>query len=105
MLADDEVLLREGLASLLAANGFDIVGQAGDARELLAVVRRERPALAVVDIPMPPDFMLEGLEAARTIREELPEVGVLLLSAHVEVEHALELLAAGAGVGYLLKSG
>jgi serine/threonine-protein kinase PknK len=104
VLADDEVLLREGLASVLAANGFDVVGQAGDAPTLLAAVRAQRPALAVVDIRMPPGFALEGLEAAKTIREEHPEVGILLLSAHVEVEHALELLAAGDGVGYLLKS-
>jgi DNA-binding NarL/FixJ family response regulator len=104
VVADDEVLLREGLASVLQANGFDVVGQAGDARELLAAVRATRPALAVVDIRMPPDFSLEGLEAARTIRAEQPEVAILLLSAHVEVDHALELLDAGAGVGYLLKS-
>lgn len=104
VLADDEVLLREGLASVLAANGFDVVGLAGDAGELLAAVRSKHPALAVVDIRMPPEFALEGLEAARTIREELPDVGILLLSAHVEVEHALALLATGAGVGYLLKS-
>jgi len=104
VLAEDEVLLREGLARVLQANGFDVVGQAGDGRELLAAVRAARPALAVVDIRMPPDFALEGLEAARTIRAERPEVAILLLSAHVEVEHALELLEAGAGVGYLLKS-
>ena len=104
VLAEDEVLLREGLASVLAANGFEVVGQAGDARELLAVLRTTRPALAVVDIRMPPGFALEGLDAARTIRAERPEVAILLLSAHVEVEHALELLGTGAGVGYLLKS-
>jgi serine/threonine-protein kinase PknK len=104
VLAEDEVLLREGLASVLSSNGFDVVAQAGDARELVEAVRSNRPGLAVVDIRMPPDFALEGLDAARTIRAELPEVGILLLSAHVEVEHALELLAAGAGVGYLLKS-
>ncbi len=106
VLAEDEVLLRGGLASMLQANGFDVVGQAGDARELLAAVRAAHPALAIVDIRMPPQFALEGLEAARTIRAERPEVAILLLSAHVEVEHALELLGAGAGagVGYLLKS-
>jgi DNA-binding NarL/FixJ family response regulator len=104
VLAEDEVLLREGLASVLAANGFEVVGQAGDARELLAVLRTTRPALAVIDIRMPPGFALEGLDAARTIRAERPEVAILLLSAHVEVEHALELLGTGAGVGYLLKS-
>ncbi len=104
VLAEDDVLLREGLASLLRTSGFDVVGQAGDARELLAAVRSSHPALAIVDIRMPPSFTLEGLEAAQTIREELPDTGVLLLSAHVDVEHALELLAAGTGVGYLLKS-
>ncbi len=104
VLADDEVLLREGLASVLTANGFEVVAQAGDASELLAAVRSKHPALAVVDIRMPPEFALEGLSAAGTIREEMPDVGILLLSAHVEVEHALELLGAGGGVGYLLKS-
>jgi DNA-binding NarL/FixJ family response regulator len=104
VLADDDVLLREGLASLLGANDFDVVGQAVDAHELLAATRSLQPDLAVVDIRMPPEFTLEGLDAARTIREELPEIGILLLSAHVEVEHALELLASGSGVGYLLKS-
>jgi DNA-binding NarL/FixJ family response regulator len=103
VLADDEVLLREGLASVLRANGFAVVGQASDARELLAAVRATRPALAVVDIRMPPKFAVEGLEAAQTIREEQPGVAILLLSAHIEVDHALELLGAGAGVGYLLK--
>ena len=103
VLADDEVLLREGLASVLRANGFAVVGQASDAQELLAAVRATRPALAVVDIRMPPRFAVEGLEAAQTIREEQPGVAILLLSAHVEVDHALELLGAGAGVGYLLK--
>ena len=73
VVAEDEVLLREGLASVLQANGFDVVGQAGDSRELLAAVRASRPALAVVDIRMPPEFSLEGLEAARTIRAEQPE--------------------------------
>jgi DNA-binding NarL/FixJ family response regulator len=105
VLADDDLLLREGLASVLGANGFEVVAQAGDASELLAAVRSKHPALAVVDIRMPPEFALEGLSAAGTIREELPDVGILLLSAHVEVEHALELLGAGGGVGYLLKSG
>jgi DNA-binding NarL/FixJ family response regulator len=103
VLADDEVLLREGLASMLGANGFAVVGQAGDAGELLAAVRATRPALAVVDIRMPPKFAVEGLEAAQTIRKEQPGVAILLLSAHLEVDHALELLGAGAGVGYLLK--
>jgi DNA-binding NarL/FixJ family response regulator len=97
VLAEDEVLLREGLASVLAANGFEVVGQAGDARELLAVLSTTRPALAVIDIRMPPPFALEGLDAARTIRADRPEVAILLRSAYVEVEHALELLGTGAG--------
>jgi DNA-binding NarL/FixJ family response regulator len=103
-LADDDVLLREGLASLLARSGFEVVGQAGDATELLALVRERRPELVIIDIRMPPDHSIEGLEAARTIRDELPDVGILLLSAHTELEHATELLSSGTGVGYLLKS-
>jgi|SRR5271166_419448 len=103
-VADDDVLLREGLASLLARSGFDVVGQAGDAEELLAVVRRLEPDLAIVDIRMPPGYSTEGLEAARAIRDELPQVAILVLSAHVEVEEALELLARGERIGYLLKS-
>ncbi|MFJ2033339.1 response regulator [Streptosporangium sp. NPDC087985] len=103
-LADDDVLLREGLASLLERSGFEVVGQAGDAQELLALVRECRPDLAIVDIRMPPGHATEGLDAARVIREEFPETGILLLSAHIEVEQAMELLATGHRVGYLLKS-
>jgi DNA-binding NarL/FixJ family response regulator len=103
-LADDDVLLREGLASLLERAGFDVIGQAGDAPELLAIVRDQTPDLAVIDIRMPPSHTNEGLEAARAIRDELPEVGILVLSAHVEVEDAMELLAGGSRIGYLLKS-
>lgn len=103
-VADDDVLLREGLASLLERSGFEVVGQAGDAAELLRLVREQEPELVVVDIRMPPGHSTEGLEAARTIRHELPDVGILLLSAHVELDHATELLASGDGVGYLLKS-
>jgi DNA-binding NarL/FixJ family response regulator len=103
-LADDDVLLREGLASLLERSGFDIVGQAGDAQELLALVREQPPELVIVDIRMPPDHSVEGLEAAQVIRDEFPDVGILLLSAHTELEHAMELLASGNRVGYLLKS-
>lgn len=102
-LAEDDVLLREGLASLLERSGFEIVGQAGDASQLLDLVRVHEPDLAIVDIRMPPDHSTEGLDAARVIREEFPEVGILLLSAHVEVEQATELLATGHRVGYLLK--
>ena len=103
VVADDDVLLREGLAQLLTGAGFDVVGRAGDAEQLLAVVREEKPDLAIVDIRMPPTHTVEGLDAARTIRAELPGTAILVLSAHVEVEQATELLAAGAGSGYLLK--
>ena len=104
VLADDDVLLREGLASLLDRSGFEVVGQAGDGAELLAQVRSARPELAVVDIRMPPGHATEGLEAARVIRAELPGTAIIMLSAHVEVEEAMELLAGGERTGYLLKS-
>jgi len=103
-LAEDDVLLREGLASLLERSGFDVVGRAGDGAELLAVVREQRPDLVLVDIRMPPSHSTEGLDAAREIRRQLPETGIVVLSAHVEVEHAMELLASGRRTGYLLKS-
>jgi DNA-binding NarL/FixJ family response regulator len=103
-LADDDVLLREGLASLLERSGFEVVGQAGDAPELLTLVREREPELVLVDIRMPPGHTTEGLEAARVIRREHPDIGILLLSAHVELEHAMELLGTGDRVGYLLKS-
>jgi DNA-binding NarL/FixJ family response regulator len=102
-LADDDVLLREGLASLLERSGFEVVGQCGDGPELIAVVREHRPELAIVDIRMPPTHSTEGLDAARVIREEFPEVAILVLSAHVEIEHAMDLLASGQRSGYLLK--
>ena len=104
VIADDDVLLRAGLASLLERSGFEIVGQAGDGSELLGLVREHVPDLVVVDIRMPPTNSTEGLEAARVIRQELPEIGILVLSAHVAVEHAMELLAGGRRIGYLLKS-
>jgi DNA-binding NarL/FixJ family response regulator len=104
VLAEDDVLLREGLASLLERSGFEVVGQAGDATQLLTLVGEQSPELVVVDIRMPPTHSTEGLVAARQIRQEHPETGILVLSAHVEVEHAMELLAGGQGVGYLLKS-
>lgn len=103
-LADDDVLLREGLARLLEGSGFDVVGQAGDAPELLELVRAQNPDVVIVDIRMPPDHETEGLEAARVIREEFPDAGILVLSAHVEVEEAMGLLAGGQRIGYLLKS-
>ncbi|MEU4673541.1 response regulator transcription factor [Amycolatopsis sp. NPDC023774] len=104
VLAEDDVLLREGLASLLDRSGFAVAGQAGDANALLDLVREHRPDLVLVDVRMPPTHTVEGLEAARTIREELPEIGILVLSAHADVDHAMELLAGGRGIGYLLKS-
>lgn len=104
VVADDDVLLREGVASLLSAPDYEVVGRAADATELLALTREHRPDLVLVDIRMPPTHTVEGLEAAAVIREELPETGILVLSAHVEVEHAMTLLNSGRGVGYLLKS-
>jgi DNA-binding NarL/FixJ family response regulator len=103
VLADDDVLLREGLASLLDRSGFEVVGQAGNGTELLALVRSVRPELAIIDIRMPPTAT-EGLRAARVIREELPRTAIIVLSAHVEVDEAMELLAGGESIGYLLKS-
>jgi len=104
VVADDDVLLREGLASLLERSGFDVVGQAGDGDALLALVRSHKPDLALVDIRMPPTHTSEGLDAAKIIREESPEVGIVVLSAHVDVDHAMELLAGGHAIGYLLKT-
>ena len=104
VIADDDVLLREGLASLLERSGLEVVGQAGDSENLLRLVREHRPELVIVDIRMPPTNTTEGLEAARLIREDLPETAVVVLSAHVEVEEAMDLLASGRRTGYLLKS-
>jgi DNA-binding NarL/FixJ family response regulator len=103
-LADDDVLLREGLASLLERRGFDIVGLCGDPTELLSLVREHRPELAIVDIRMPPSHTTEGLDAARVIRDEVPKTAIVVLSSHVEVEHAMDLLGSGERSGYLLKS-
>jgi DNA-binding NarL/FixJ family response regulator len=104
VLADDDVLLREGVASLLGGAGFEVVGQAGDAEALEDLVRELGPELVVVDIRMPPTHTAEGLEAARAIRAQFPAIGILLLSAHVEIETAMDLLEGGERVGYLLKS-
>ncbi|MGW0821278.1 response regulator transcription factor [Streptomyces sp. NPDC002845] len=104
VLADDDVLLREGLASLCERVGYEVTGQAGDAVRLLELVDNEPPDLAIIDIRMPPSQSTEGLKAARVIRECHPDLGILVLSAYVEVDDALELLAGGRGVGYLLKS-
>jgi DNA-binding NarL/FixJ family response regulator len=104
LIADDSTLLREGAVRLLEEAGFEVVGQAGDADDLLRKVRAHRPDVAIVDVRMPPDNTDDGLRAALTIREELPEVGILLLSQYVEDRYLSTLLAGGAeGVGYLLK--
>jgi DNA-binding NarL/FixJ family response regulator len=105
VLADDSMLLREGIARLLTESGFEIVGQAGGADELVAAVREHRPDVAIIDIRMPPDHTDEGLRAAEAIRAEHgTKVGILVLSQYVETSFALRLVADGAGgVGYLLK--
>jgi DNA-binding NarL/FixJ family response regulator len=104
VVAEDEVLFREGLCSLLMRSGFDVVGRAGSKPELLAQVNALKPDVVVVDIRMPPTETTEGLDAARIIRDELPKTGILVLSAHVDADRAMELMAKGSGVGYLLKS-
>ena len=104
VVADDDVLLREGLASLLERAGFDVVGQAGDGTQLLDMVRGAKPELVVADIRMPPTHTTEGLDAARVIRDELPDTAILVLSAHVDIDDAMELLAGGHRIGYLLKT-
>jgi len=104
VIAEDDVLLREGLSSLLERSGFEITGRARDAVQLLEIVRAQPPELVIVDIRMPPTHTTEGLDAARVIRDEFPQVGIVLLSAHVELEDAMELLESGERTGYLLKS-
>jgi len=104
VLADDDVLLREGLASLLERSGLEVVGQAGDPVALLGLVREHKPELVIVDIRMPPTQTTEGLEAARQIREELPDTAAIVLSAYVQVDDATVLLASGQRSCYLLKS-
>ena len=104
VIAEDSLLLRAAAVRLLEESGVEVVGQAGDADDLVRKVRAHRPDVAIIDIRMPPAQLDEGLHAARAIRAELPEVGVLLLSQHVEERYAVELLEYGAdGVGYLLK--
>jgi DNA-binding NarL/FixJ family response regulator len=104
LIADDSMLIREGLARLLAEAGFDVVGQASDAEDLLRQVDEARPDVAIVDIRMPPTHTDEGLRAALELRARRPDLGVLLLSQHVRAAYAIELLADDArGVGYLLK--
>jgi serine/threonine-protein kinase PknK len=104
VIADDDLLVREGIASLLERPRFEVVGQAGDVTGLMRLVREHHPELVVVDIRMPPSHTTEGLDAAQAIRAEFPEIGILVLSAHVEVHRAVDLLSEGRGVGYLLKS-
>jgi DNA-binding NarL/FixJ family response regulator len=104
VIGEDSVLLREGIARLLGEAGYEVVGQAGDAEDLLRKTRAHRPDVVIVDIRMPPGDGNEGLVAARQIREELPEVGVLVLSQYAEEHFAAQLLEYGSeGVGYLLK--
>jgi DNA-binding NarL/FixJ family response regulator len=104
VIAEDSVLLREGVARILADSGFEVVGQAGTAHELMLKVRSYLPDVAIVDIRMPPTHTDEGLQAAHEIREKHPGVGVLVLSQYIEPAYAMELLAESAeGVGYLLK--
>lgn len=104
ILADDAVLLREGLARILTDSGFEVIGQAGDGRSLVDLVRNRPPDVVVVDLRMPPGFASEGIEAAAEIRSFAPGVGLMLLSQHVEVHHAMRLMTDfDGGVGYLLK--
>jgi DNA-binding NarL/FixJ family response regulator len=104
IVADDSVLVREGVVRVLERVGLEVVGQAGDGQELLRKARMHRPDVAIIDIRMPPTFTDEGLQAALTIRREMPATGVLVLSQYLEDEYALELLGdQAAGVGYLLK--
>jgi DNA-binding NarL/FixJ family response regulator len=104
VLADDAIILREGLARLLQEAGFEVIGLAADGDALLKLVERTTPDVAIIDIRMPPTHTDEGLRAAKTIRERWPTVGLLVLSQHVNTRYALELLSAGTdGVGYLLK--
>lgn len=104
VVADDAVILREGLARLLTEAGFEVVGLAGDAEELFALVERDGPDVAIVDIRMPPTHTDEGLRVAKAIKERWPQTGVLVLSQHVRASYALELLSDGTDrLGYLLK--
>jgi DNA-binding NarL/FixJ family response regulator len=103
VVADDDVLLREGICSLLGEAGYDVIGRVGDAGSLVDTVRVGRPDLVVADIRMPPTNTYEGIDVARVIRSEFPQTGVLLLSAHVELETAIDFLRGGERIGYLLK--
>ena len=103
VIAEDTVLLREGLAGLLEDAGHSVVARVGDAESLLAVVAEHEPELAIVDVRMPPNYDDEGMQAAVEIRRSHPSTGVLVLSQHVESRHAVDLVASGGGFGYLLK--
>jgi DNA-binding NarL/FixJ family response regulator len=104
IVVDDAWLVRDGIARLLADDGMDVIGQLADATDLLAQAGETDPDVVIVDVRMPPTFTTEGLQAALELKRELPKVGVLVLSQHVETRHALDLLAGGhTGVGYLLK--
>ena len=103
VIAEDTVLLREGIAGLLEDAGHEVVGRAGDADTLLALVGEHAPDLAVVDVRMPPEYDDEGTQAAATIRRDHQQTAVLVLSQHIETRHVVELVAAGGGFGYLLK--
>jgi len=104
VVADDDILLREGISSLLRAAGYEVVGQAGDPATLKDLVREQDPDLAIVDIRMPPTHTWEGIDVSREIRADFPRVGILLLSGHIELETAMDLLSGGDRIGYLLKS-
>jgi serine/threonine-protein kinase PknK len=103
IVADDDVLLREGLASLLTSSGFDVVAQASDATDILDLAERHKPGLLIIDIRMPPTHTVEGLTVATAVRAADPSIGIMVLSSYVEVQHAIELLGSGPRVGYLLK--
>jgi DNA-binding NarL/FixJ family response regulator len=103
IIADDDVLLREGLASLLTRSGFDVVAQAADAARILALAQEYRPGLLIIDIRMPPTHTVDGLVAATAVRAADPGIGIVVLSSYVEVQHAIDLLGSGPRIGYLLK--
>jgi DNA-binding NarL/FixJ family response regulator len=104
VVADDDVLVREGIASVLGEVGYEVIERVGDAQALIDAVRAGQPDLVVVDIRMPPTQTSEGIDVARAIRGEFPNIGILLLSAHVDLETAIEFLQSGERIGYLLKS-
>lgn len=104
VIADDDLLVREGIGSVLHRSPFEVVGLAGDAVELMTLVRQQIPDVVVLDIRMPPTHTTEGLDAAQAIRAEFPQIAILVLSAHIEVNRAMDLIAEGQGIGYLLKN-